>query len=90
MHRLGPTGRPERRPRRERSGRRGEREVGLALAPARDLGERLRVDRAQVGERRVAPDPLPADEVLGRDLDAGDLDPAHAPSSRTVSRSSTV
>ena len=90
VHRLGATGRPERRPRRKGSGRRGERQVGLALAPPRDLGKRLRVDRAQVGERPVASDPLAADEVLGRDLDACDLDPAHAPSSRTVSRSSTV
>ena len=41
--------------------------------PRDDLGERLRVDGRDVDEGRVARDPLAADEVLGRDLDARDL-----------------
>ena len=68
----------ERGPGGERVGRRRQRELCLPLAAPRDLGERLAVDRAQVGERRVATDPLAADEVLGRDLDPGDRRRAHA------------
>ena len=60
--------------------------VGLALAPARDLRERLCVDRAQVDEGRVARDALAADEVLGGDLDAGDLDAVQAETRPKVDR----
>ena len=98
VHHLGPAGRAKRGPAGERVGRRRQRELGLTLAAARDLGERRGVDRAEIGERRVAPHPLPADEVLGRDLDAGNPGDSvliqhkrrQPTSSRTVSRSSTV
>ena len=43
-----------------------------ALAAARDLAERLLVDRREVRERARARHALAADEVVGRDLDAGD------------------
>ena len=82
VHHLGPTGRAKRGPAGERVGRRRQRELRLALAAARHLRERPGVDRAKIGERRVAPHPLPADEVLGRDLDPGDLDAAHEDTSR--------
>ena len=45
----------------------------LARSAARDLGERPLVDRARVDEALAARDPLAADEVVGRDRDAGDL-----------------
>jgi hypothetical protein len=64
--------RPERRPGRKRVRRRPDSEVRLTLPSARNLGERLGVDRRDVDEGRVAPEALAADEVLRRDLDAFD------------------
>ena len=49
----GATRGAERRPRRERVGRGGDGEVGLALPAARDLAERLLVDRRDVREGRA-------------------------------------
>ncbi len=68
----------EGRPARERLRRRGDRELRLPLPAARDLGERLCVDRREVGEAPVARDALAADEVVRRDLDSGDRRAAHA------------
>ena len=68
-----PPGGPERGPGREGVGRGGDGEVGLALTAAGDLAERLLVDRRDVGERALARDALAADEVVRRDLDAGDV-----------------
>jgi len=47
--------------------------VGLGGAAARDLGDDLLVDRRDVLEGLRRADPLAADPVLGRDLDALDL-----------------
>ena len=69
--------RAERRPARERLRRRRDGEIRLALAASRDLRDRLGVDRREVDERLGARDALAADEVVGRDLDARDLDAAH-------------
>ena len=44
-------------------------EVGLAPTTARDLTERLLVDRREVRERALARNALAADEVVRRDLD---------------------
>ncbi len=52
---------------------RATRELGLGRAAARDLGERLLVDRRAVDEPVGARDALAADEVVRRDLDACDL-----------------
>src|SRR6185312_8760693 len=88
--------RPERRPGGEGVLRRGDRESCFRLTAASDLGQRLRVDRADVGEGRVAADALAADEMVGRDLDAGDEGHrpdsanASAPMSTTVLPPSTV
>jgi hypothetical protein len=49
--------------------------VDLVDAAASDLGDRLLVDRRDVGERVGGADPFPADPVLGRDLDSLDLQP---------------
>ena len=71
----GPPRRAESGPGRERLGRCGHGEIRLALPAARDLAERLLVDRREVGEGLLARDALAADEVIGRDLDPGDEDP---------------
>ena len=65
----GATTGPERRPGREGVLRRLERQVRLARAAARDLGERLLVDRRDVQEPVGARDALAADVVIGRDRD---------------------
>src|SRR4029077_13247985 len=93
----GAPGRPECGP-----GRKGvpggcDGEIGLALPTPRDLAERLLVDRRDVRERSLARHALAADEVVRRDLDAGDVQtPAHAilpnasvPTSTTVRPPST-
>ena len=70
----GASGRAKGGPGGECLGGRGHRHVGLALPAAGDLAERLLVDRRDVGERVLARDPLTADEVVGRDVDTGDLE----------------
>jgi hypothetical protein len=50
--------------------------VDLDGAATGDLGDRLLVDRRDVVEGRVRGDALPADPMLGRDLDSLDLYPA--------------
>jgi hypothetical protein len=50
-----------------------DRLIDLRGAGARDLGDRGLVDRREVLERGGRGDALPADPVLGRDLDALDL-----------------
>ena len=76
MEMRGAAVRAERRPGRERLRRRRDGQIRLALAAARDLRDRLGVDRREVDERLGARDPLAADEVVGRDDDARDLDAA--------------
>ena len=88
---LGPAGSAEGGPGRECSRRRGDGQIGLPLAAARDLAERLLVDRRDVGERARAGDALAADEVVRRDLDAGHGDAvAHRTSSKTCAPASTI
>ena len=71
--------RPEGGPGGERLTRGLNRRVGLFLAPAGDVGEPALVDRRDVRESLGGCDPLAADEVVGRDLDARDgRDDAHA------------
>ena len=67
----GAAGHAERCPLREGGGGRLDREAHLAIGAARDLGEQLVVDGRAVLEALVAGHPLPADEVVGRDGDAG-------------------
>jgi hypothetical protein len=101
---LGAARRPERGPGGERRLRRLHGLVDLLGAAARHLGEHGLVDRRAVDERLATGDPPPADEVVGRDRDAGDVDAraldggrhgagtacSTARALRTVSRSSTV
>jgi hypothetical protein len=83
----GATRRTERGPRGERRLRRLHGEPGLTLAAARDLGEHGLVDRRPHLEPLVALDALAADEVVGRDGDAGDRrERAHPRSRRRRSR----
>jgi DNA-binding FadR family transcriptional regulator len=78
-------------PGRERSRRRGDGQIGLPLPSARDLAERLLVDRRDVRERARARNTLAADEVIGRDLDAGHGDAvAHRTSSKTCAPASMI
>ena len=87
----GPPGGAEGGPGRERLGRRGHGQVGLALPTARDLAERLLVDRREVRERAGARDALAPDEVVRRDLDTGHGDPlGHATPSNARAPASTV
>ncbi len=88
---LGTARRPQCSPGGERLGRGRDRERRLPRAAPGDLCQRLLVDRRDVGEARVARDPLAADPVVGRDGHPSDLDPAaHPRRSRSVARSSTV
>ena len=89
---LGAAGGAEGGPGRERSRRRGDGEIGLPLPSACDLAERLLVDRRDVRERARAGDALAADEVVRRDLDAGDGDAvAHPhPPRRRCAPTSTI
>ena len=50
------------------------RACGFVLAASSDLGDRRLVDRRDVGEGRAGRDALAADPMVGRDLDAFDLD----------------
>ena len=61
-------------PARKRLRRRRDGELRLALAASCDLRDRLGVDRREVDERLGARNALAADEVVGRDVDAGNLD----------------
>jgi hypothetical protein len=85
--------RPQRRPRREGVARGAYGAIDLGLAGPRDLREHLAVDWRDVLEALPARDPLAADVVVGRDVNADDVDEIadrrHV-SSFTVSRSSTV
>ena len=62
----------ERGPRREGCPSRGDSGVHLGRRAGVDLGERLLVDRRDVGEGGARRDPLAADPVTGVDLDALD------------------
>ena len=84
---LGPPGDAERGPGGEGGGRRLDGEPDLALAAACNFGEHLLVDRRAVLEAVVARHALPADEVVGRDLDARN-DRAHG--ANTVALGSTT
>ncbi len=50
------------------------RACGFVLAASSDLGDRRLVDRRDVAEGRAGRDALTADPMVGRDLDAFDLD----------------
>src|SRR5262249_41006158 len=86
---LGPAGSSEAGPAWEGLARGRDGELGLTRASARNLRQRLLVDRAQIDEALVTRDTPAADVVVGRDRDARDVD-VRAHSRRTVSRSSTV
>ena len=84
----------ERRPAVERRSGGVDRHRGLLCPAGGDLGDRTAVDRADVGEAFAGGNALAADEVVGRDGDAGDLGDVcvcggGAHSSISVSRSST-
>jgi hypothetical protein len=68
---LGAAFRPERSPAREGIACRTDRRVDFGCASARHLGKRALVDRGDVAECLRRGDPLPADEVKRRDVDAG-------------------
>jgi hypothetical protein len=70
---LCPIGRGRPPPRVERAPSRRDGSVGLRTTAARDLGDTPLVDRRDVDEGLGRADPLAADPVLGRDLDALDL-----------------
>jgi hypothetical protein len=70
---LGPVGRRGPPPGVERVPGRRDGSVGLRRGAPGDLGDDLLVDRRDVDEGLRRADPLAADPVLGRDLDALDL-----------------